>query len=253
MPALRFFFILLLPAVLVAEVEQLTYQVLEDIDRSKKGYTQGFFIKDGKLYESTGGYGSSLVRRFDLHTQEVELSKPLPADYFGEGIAAFGEDEMLQLTWRKGVGIVYDRESISFKRIFRYGTEGWGITTQGDQIVMSDGTDKLHFLNSETFQKEQELLVTKDGEKLEHLNELEWVGEHIYANIWLTDEIVKIDSTTGNVVATIDCKGLFKKRPKLKDAVLNGIAYDAKEEVFYLTGKTWSKMFKVKFVKIPEE
>jgi len=220
--------LLLLTVVSFAEVTQLECNVLETIKRSKRGYTQGFFIEDGKLYESTGGYGYSLIRRFDLKSQEVELSKKLP-------------DE------RKGLGIVFDKEKLNIRETFKYKTEGWGITAQGDRLVMSDGSAKLYFLDPKTYQPISELTVTKDGEKMKKLNELEWVEDRIYANVWMTDEILQIDPESGVVTASIDCSKLERKRPPSRDAVLNGIAYDKSEKVFYLTGKTWKNMYRVRF------
>lgn len=239
------FLTLLMVSAGMAEVKALKMEVIKEIERSKRGFTQGFFILDGKLYESTGGYGSSLVRRFDLASQEVEVSKALPENLFAEGLTPFREDQMIQLTWKKGLGIIYDREEINVVKTFRYDTEGWGITAQGDQVVMSDGSAHLFFLDPESLKVSKKVMVTKDGIAVKHLNELEWVGEYIYANVWLTDEIVKINPKTGEVVGSLDCKHLFKGKPNDRDAVLNGIAYDAEEGVFYLTGKKWSKMFKV--------
>ena len=188
-----------------------------------------------------------MIRRFDLKTQAVEVSKKLPETIFGEGITPFGEDKIIQLSWKKGLGIVFDRESINILETFRYKTEGWGITAKGDRLVMSDGSAKLFFLNPESYEVLSELTVTKDGKEITRLNELEWVDQYIYANVWQTNEIVQIDPESGFVTASIDCSNLEKKRPQSSDAVLNGIAYDQSEKVFYLTGKTWKNMYKVKF------
>lgn len=247
---MRLLLLLMIISVGSAEVKSLKVEVIEEIERSKRGFTQGFFILEGKLYESTGGYGSSLVRRFDLDSQEEEVSKALPENLFGEGLTSFKEDQMIQLTWKKGLGIIYDREEINVVKTFRYETEGWGITSRGDEVVMSDGSAYLFFLDPESLTVSKEVKVTKGGVDLEHLNELEWVGEFIYANVWLTDEIVKINPETGEVVGSLDCKHIYKGKPKDRDAVLNGIAYDAEEEVFYLTGKKWTKMFKVKISEV---
>lgn len=236
----------------VLQAETMRCEVLAELERSKRGFTQGLFIDGGKLYESTGGYGSSLIRRFDLQSQELELSKALPADIFGEGITPFRDDLLLQLTWRKGLGIVYEKESLDIKKVFRYPTEGWGITAKGEEVVMSDGSAQLFFLHPDTFQVIRELTVTRGGKALERINEMEWVEDVIYANIWMTDEIVKINPETGEVLATIDCSGLLKKRPTAPDAVLNGIAYDPVSECFYITGKKWPTLYKVKFVKVED-
>ena len=234
-----------------AEVPVLKYEVLQEVERSKKGYTQGFYIDEGILYESTGGYGSSQIRSFDLKTQKVIESKPLPKHLFAEGLTPYGDDAMIQLTWKAGLGIVYDKESINVRKVFRYKTEGWGITTKGKQIVMSDGSDTLTFLDPETLAPEHQIKVTMDGEPVHRLNELEWVDESIWANVWMTDEIVQISPKTGEVLAKVDCSNLLKgRRPRNRNAVLNGIAYDAREKVFWLTGKMWPTLYKVKFTSV---
>lgn len=228
--------------------EQLKCKVLEEMTRPYRGFTQGLFIDAGKLYESTGGYGTSLVRRIDLKSQKIEVSKDLPNQYFGEGLAPFGDNKMIQLTWKSGQALVLDRENINVEKVFRYQTEGWGIATQKERMVMSDGSSKLTFMDPENFHPLKKISITKNGKPVELLNELEWVGDHIYANVWMTDEIVKIDSETGKVVASIDCRGLLKKTLS-SDAVLNGIAYDHSTQTFYITGKLWPKIFKVEFIK----
>ena len=230
------------------QVKQLSYKVIESIERPSRGYTQGLFIDNGKLYESTGGYGSSLIRRIDLKTQQTEHSEKLPDHFFGEGLSPWGADRMIQLTWKKGIGIIYHQETMKLERIFRYQGEGWGISYKGDNLVMSNGSSNLFFLDPQTLTICQTLPITRLGKPVKNLNELEWVDDHIYANIWLTDEIVQIDAQTGIVTASIDCSNLNPQRSRFNtDAVLNGIAYDKSEEVFYLTGKTWKYLYKVTF------
>jgi len=228
-------------------VESLTVKVLEEIPRKHIGFTQGFFILDGKLYESTGLYGKSKIRRINLKTQELEISKDLPKHIFAEGLTPIGDNQMIQLTWQAKKGIIYDREKLNITKVFSYETEGWGITSHGDQIVMSDGSSQLRFLDPETLQVTKTITVTKAGKEIEHLNELEWVDGYIYANIWMRDEIIKIDPETGKVIASIDCSALLPERPLNKDAVLNGIAYDQEEKAFYITGKLWPVIYKVEF------
>ncbi len=228
-------------------VESLRIKVLEEIPRKHIGFTQGFFILGGKIYESTGLYGKSKIRRIDLKTQELEISKDLPAHIFAEGLTPIGENQMIQLSWQAKKGIIYDREKLNITKVFSYETEGWGITSQGDQIVMSDGSAQLRFLDPEDFRVTKTITVTKAGKEIEHLNELEWVEGYIYANIWMQDEIIKIDPSTGQVIASIDCSALLPNRPLNKDAVLNGIAYDHTEKVFYLTGKLWPVIYQVEF------
>jgi len=239
--------ICLFQSCLGGEVEKLKPVVIEEIPRKHIGFTQGFFILDGKLYESTGLYGKSKIRRIDLKTQELEISKDLPKHIFAEGLTPIGDGQMIQLSWQAKTGIVYDRDKLNISKVFKYETEGWGITSKGKEIVMSDGSNLLYFLDPETYQVSKKVPVTRDGNALEDLNELEWVGDFIYANVWMTDEIVKIAPKTGHVIATIDCSALLPDRPRNEDAVLNGIAYNFDEKVFYLTGKLWPMIYKVRF------
>jgi len=230
------------------EVKELKLNVLKEIPRKHVGFTQGLFILDGKLYESTGLYGKSKIRRIDLNTLELELSKDLPKQFFAEGLTPLSNGRMAQITWRAKTGIVYDREGINVEKVFKYDTEGWGLASKEDQIVMSDGSDTLQFLDPETLKVINKVNVTMDGKKVKDINELEWVGDAIYANVWMKDEIIKIDPSTGKVIATINCKGIYPDRPRDPNAVLNGIAYDHDENVFYITGKLWKNLYKVEFV-----
>ena len=230
------------------EVKTMIPEVIKEIPRKHKGFTQGLFILEGKLYESTGLYGKSKVRRIDLATQKLELSKDLPANIFAEDLTPLADGRMVQITWQAKTGIVYDREHINISSIFQYETEGWGIASAGEQLVMSDGSDKLTFLDSKSFEVLRVQSVTKNGKPVEKLNELEWVGDHLYANVWMSDKIVKIAPKTGKVVASIDCSALLPQRPRNQDAVLNGIAYDSQTQSFYLTGKLWPAFFQVRFV-----
>jgi len=223
-------------------------EIVEELARSQAGFTQGLFITDGKLYESTGLYGKSSIRRFDLESGELEVSKPLPKHLFAEGFTAQGTDKAVQLTWQEHIGIVYERASLNILKVFEYPMEGWGITNQGEALVMSDGSSSLYFLNPKTYQVEKKMEVTYQGSPLKKLNELEWVGDYIYANIWMSDQIAKINAQSGVVEMLYDCRSLYQPRPRDSDAVLNGIAYCPEEQLFYLTGKTWKKVYKVRFI-----
>jgi len=240
-----------LNAVMAEEVESLQVEVLERHERKHVGFTQGLFILNGKLYESTGLYGESQIRRMDLRTEEMELSKQLPDHIFAEGLAPVGEGQMVQLTWKAKTGIVYDREELNIVKVFKYDTEGWGIASNGaagEQIVMSDGTATLRFLQPGSYEVTHHITVTRDGQPVDKLNELEWVDGYLYANVWMSNEILKIAPASGKVVATIDCTALRPAGLRNPDAVLNGIAYDPSEQVFYITGKLWPVWYKVRFV-----
>jgi len=230
------------------KVKQLRLEVLKEIPRKHIGFTQGLFILDGKLYESTGLYGKSKIRRIDLKTQRLEAGKDLPKEIFAEGLAPLPNGKMAQLSWRSKVGLIYDRKSLNVEKAFKYNTEGWGLATKDEQVVMSDGSDVLQFLHPTSLKVINKIKVTKEGKSVKDINELEWVGHFIYANVWMKDEIIKIDPETGKVIASIDCSKIYPNRPKDPDAVLNGIAYDDDEEVFYITGKLWKNLYKVKFV-----
>ncbi len=231
----------------LGEVELLSCEVIREIPRKHHGFTQGLFILDGKLYESCGLYGQSLIRRIDLAGQSLELSKSLPDHIFAEGLTPIGDQQMVQITWQEKTAIVYDREHINVQKVFKYETEGWGIAHSGDQLVMSDGSSTLTFRSPQTFQPLKRVQVTLNGSPVKKLNELEWVNGYIYANVWHEDYIVKIQPESGKVVAIIDCSQLLRKPLSDSEAVLNGIAYDASSNTFYLTGKLWPSLFQVRF------
>lgn len=209
-------------------------------------FTQGLVIRDGVLYESTGLNGRSSVRRVELETGEVKALVPLDQSIFGEGITVLG-DELFLVTWQNKVGYVLDRETFAVKRSFRYGGEGWGLTDDGTHLILSDGTAVLRFLDPADARVVKRLPV-RDGDRLiDRLNELEYVDGEIYANVWHSDRIARIDAKTGKVAGWVDGSPL-RREVDLADPsqdVLNGIAYDADAKKFYMTGKRWPKVFEV--------
>jgi glutamine cyclotransferase len=222
-------------------------EIVNAYPHDPKAFTQGLFFKDGALYESTGLKGQSSLRRVKLETGEVLQMAALPKDIFGEGVAPAG-DAIIGLTWRTQIGFVFDAKTFKVKRRFTYAGEGWGLASDGKRLIMSDGTDELRFLNPKSLKETGRLKVTRGGRPLRDLNELEWVEGEIFANVWRTDEIVRIDPKTGAVVGVVDARALRAAigAPAPGMDVLNGIAYDAAKKRLFLTGKNWPKLFEVR-------
>lgn len=227
-----------------AEAIQYTYAVLDTFPHDDEAFTQGLVMHEGILYEGTGLYGRSNLRRVTLATGDVEQQRNLPAVYFGEGITVW-EDTILQLTWRGRKGFIYDRETFEPEGEFTYESEGWGITHDGSQLIMSDGTNRIRFLDPDTFEVTREILVADDGTAVQKLNELEYINGEIWANVWQTDTIARIDPDTGRVRGWVDLSGLLTPEQASRAGVLNGIAYDAINERVIVTGKVWPLMFHI--------
>ena len=227
--------------------QSLTVQVLETMPHDPKAYTQGLVWYEGLLYESTGQYGQSTLRRVDPATGEVLSSRELSPEFFGEGLARI-ENRLIQLTWREGTAFVWDREQFTEHERHRYEGEGWGLCFDGRHLVMSDGSSVLTFRDPDTFQivREVEILL-RDG-AVGRLNELECAQGWIYANVYTTDWIVQIDPQLGRVRGLIDASGLLSSDESRTADVLNGIAFDEESQVFYLTGKLWPSLFAVRFI-----
>lgn len=225
-------------------------EVLQSYPHDPDAFTQGLLLHEGALYESTGLYGRSSLRKVELATGIVQRRVDLPPDQFGEGLALAG-GTLVQLTWREGVAPTYALATFVKNGQFAYGGEGWGLCFDGTQFVQSDGSNRLTFRDATTFAVTRQLAVTMQGQPVTALNELECVGDSVYANIWLTDRIVEIAKLNGLVRATIDASALLSpaERGALgHEAILNGIAYDAADKTFLLTGKLWPKLFRVRFV-----
>lgn len=231
-----------------SEVEQLTIRVLTEIPHDAAAFTQGLLFHDGHFYESTGLYGRSSLRKLDASSGKRVLKRKLNSKYFGEGLARVGQ-QLIQLTWLEGRAFVYDLADFSLQQEFQYQGEGWGLCFDDERLWMSDGSSLLQRRNPEDFSAQGQLKVTLYGEPLDQLNELACVGNHIYANIWHDERIVRINKSSGQVDAIIDASALIAASGRSADpeAVLNGIAYDEQAEVFYLTGKLWPKIFKVQW------
>jgi glutamine cyclotransferase len=229
------------------------YRVVREYPHDPTAFTQGLFYLDGKLYESTGLNRQSTIREVRLEDGKVLRSVSIPPQYFGEGSVNWGPD-ILSLTWQDGLGFRWNRADFRRKGEFRYSGEGWGLTQDGKNIIMSDGTSQLRFLDPATMKERRRLAVTFRGEPVERLNELEWVKGEIFANIWMGRRIARIDPKSGRVKGWIDLSGLAVENANGDpDAVLNGIAYDAKGDRLFVTGKNWAKLFEIDIVPKPKE
>lgn len=207
-------------------------------------FTQGLVWQGGNLYESTGRYGQSTVRQVELETGAVIRNTPLAPQYFAEGLAMVG-DSLFQLTWREGVMFVYDRTTLRASRQISYQGEGWGLTTDGRSLIVSDGSSYLTFLDAGTLSPQRTVQVMDAGQGVNDLNELEWVKGEVWANVWHTNRIARIDPATGQVKGWLDLAALV---PPVTDAeaVPNGIAYDAQTNRLLVTGKLWPKIFEIR-------
>ena len=225
------------------------YRVVAEYPHDADAFTQGLVYREGVLYEGTGLNGESTLRRVALETGAVEQAVALDAEHFGEGIAIAG-DRVYQLTWQTGTCFVYDRETFALVDTFTYPTEGWGLATDGARLVMSDGTDQLYFRDPETFAEFGRVAVRDGGEPVRNLNELEVVGGEVWANVWQTDRIARIEPATGSVVGWIDLAGLLsaEDRQGREMDVLNGIAHDPETGRIFVTGKLWPTLFEIELV-----
>jgi glutamine cyclotransferase len=208
-------------------------------------FTQGLVFEDGFLYEGTGRNGQSSLRRVDLESGEVQQRSNLGARYFGEGITILN-DRIYQLTWQSHIGFVYAQDSFKQEQTFFLPGEGWGITHDGTHLIVSDGTANLRFLDPLTFREVKRIAVMEAGLPLDRLNELEFINGEVWANVWYTDFIVRIDPASGQVVGKLDLSGLYQSRGI--DDVLNGIAWDAEGQRLFVTGKLWPALYEVRVV-----
>ncbi len=230
-----------------------TYKIVKTYPHDTSSFTEGLWYSDGVLYESSGSGNSpdyqSTLRRVNLSTGKVLQEYTLPIQYFGEGIAVV-DDKIIQLTYTTNIGFIYDKTSFAVTGNFSYPTQGWGLAYDGKELIMSDGSDHLYFLNATTYQRIGEVEVHDGNSTVTMINSLCYINGDVYANIWLTNKIAIINPTTGQVEAWIDLTGLPASVASKTnfDAVLNGIAYDPQGNRLFVTGKDWSSLYQIKLV-----
>lgn len=229
------------------------YRVINQYPHDPAAFTQGLVWLEGEFYEGTGRHGESSLRRVVPETGEILQMTAVPDQYFGEGIVVW-EDKIIQITWKEQTAFVYDRETFEKVGEFNYDTEGWGITHDGRQLIMSDGTNTLTFRDPETFAEVGQVQVFDGDIAITRLNELEYVDGEVWANVWQTDRIARIDPATGQVLGWIDLTGLLDQATLTQPAdVLNGIAYDAVNGRLFVTGKLWPSLFEIEIVSVNSE
>jgi glutamine cyclotransferase len=223
---------------------RLELEVMATYPHDPRAFTQGLLWHRGRLYESTGMYGGSSLREVELATGRILRRLDLDPLQFAEGLARVG-DRLFQLTYQSELGWVWDLETFARLRDFSYRGEGWGLTFDGTSLIQSDGSARLTFRSPEDFATQRELLVVRGGRPQFYLNELEWVNGEIWANVWQSDEILRIDPRTGEVTGSVDASQLLAPEERRRADVLNGIAWDAERDLFLLTGKYWPRLFAV--------
>ena len=246
---------LLLPALLMlsagagAAIPTYDFKVVHAYPHDPQAFTEGLLYRDGFLYESTGLNGKSSIRKVELETGKVVKSKDIPPQYFGEGLTVW-KDTLVGLTWQTQTGFVFDLASFEMRSQFAYPGEGWGLTQNGKELIMSDGTATLRFLDPKTFLEVRRVKVTADGIPVDQVNELEVVGDEIFANLWHTNTIARIDPASGKITGWIDLGKLYPDAGKgpTGENVMNGIAWDVEKKRLFVTGKLWPKLYEIKIV-----
>lgn len=228
---------------------QLSFTILKVYPHDTSAFTQGLQYLNGYLYESTGEYGSSTLRKTELSTGKVLKRIDLAKEYFGEGITIL-DNKIYQLTWENKKGFIYNLSDFKLIKEFTYNIVGWGLTNDGNHLIVTDGSNNIYYWDPGTFKEIKRLSVQDEAGLKNNLNELEFIDGYIYANIWQTDEILKIDTATGNVIGRLDLSSLKRSYPELVDEnnnkVLNGIAWDSSTKKMFITGKKWPKLFEIK-------
>lgn len=222
-----------------------TYRIVNTYPHDTSAFTQGLLFSDGTLYESTGGYGKSSLRQVELTTGNVLMHHNLPDEYFAEGLTLVN-DQLIQLTWLNSIGFVYDKETFGMQRNFSVSGQGWGLTYDGTNLIMSNGSDSLIFLDPKTYAVTGQVSVRDGDTPVTNINELEYINGDVYANIWFSDKIAIINPQTGQVKGWIDLTGIYQ--PSDYDSVLNGIAYDAKTGKLFVTGKNWPHLYEIEII-----
>ncbi len=227
-----------------------TIRVAASFPHDATAYTQGLAISDGQMYEGTGQYGRSSIRRVEIDTGRVERIATLSPEYFGEAITVTG-DHIYQLTWKSRLGFVYQSDTFQLQKTFRIDGEGWGLTHNDEHLILSDGSSEIQFLDPETLAVVRRIAVRDSGQPVDRLNELEYIRGEIWANVWFEDRIVRISPTNGEVLGWIDLTGLYPRAQRNTEDVLNGIAFDPATERLFVTGKNWPRLYEIEL--IPKE
>ena len=223
-----------------------TYEVIHSWPHDRKAFTEGLVYRNGDILESDGLYGQSTLREVDLETGRILKRITIPSRYFAEGLAVIG-DKAYELTWKRGVGFIYNVDTFAKLGEFHYAGEGWGLANDGPLLVMSDGTDRIRFIDPKDFRVVRSIHVTASGQPVYRINELEWVRGEIFANVWQTDWVLRIDPSNGTVLGIVDLSGLLPWTEWAPGTdVLNGIAYDPAGGRLFVTGKNWPKLFEVR-------
>lgn len=229
---------------------RLGYEVVRVLPHDPAAFTQGLLLSGGDWIESTGGYGTTSLRRVEKETGRVLKKVTLQPKFFGEGVAELN-GKLFQLTWQSQQGFIYDAETLEWQGSFRYRGEGWGLTTDGESLIMSDGSSRLRYLDPETLRMTRDIAVRRGGRLVEDLNELEFIEGEIFANVWHREEILRIDPEDGKVLGVIDLTGINANEPQRDpEHVLNGIAYDPATQELFVTGKCWSKIYQIRLVPV---
>jgi glutaminyl-peptide cyclotransferase len=233
-----------------AAVPVYGFEIVHTYAHDPQAFTEGLFYLNGFLYESTGLEQHSSIRKVQLESGHVVQKIDIPPQYFGEGIVNW-KRHLISLTWRSEVGFVYDLASFKLQRQFHYEGEGWALTQDDRRIIMSDGSSELRFLDPETLRETGRLHVSYEGKPVRYLNELEWIKGEIYANVWQTNWIVRINPDSGRIVGLVNLEGLLSPADRIagQTDVLNGIAYDAEGDRLFVTGKNWPKLFEIRLRK----
>ena len=228
-------------------VDEWSGSVLASFPHDPSAYTQGLVIYEGRLYEGTGQYGRSSVRLVDLSTGNVERRTTLSPEYFGEGITAL-DDRLYQLTWKSRLGFVYELDTLKLLKTFRLDGEGWGLTHNGEHLIVSNGSSELQFLDPETFDVVRRLAVRDADQRVDQLNELEFIRGEIWANVWFQDRIARISPTSGEVLSWVVLEDLYPRSQRGYEDVLNGIAFDPESERLFVTGKNWPRLYEIELI-----
>jgi glutamine cyclotransferase len=231
----------------IQDVPVYKCKIINNYPHDRNAFTQGLVFENNHLYEGTGLYGHSSLRKIQLETGTLLQVRNLSDQYFGEGITIY-QNKIMQLTWKNNIGFVYDKDNFHKIQEFHYPNEGWGITTDGKHLIMSDGTSTLHFIDPETFEEIRQIQVFSKEGPVKNLNELEYVKGEIYANVWQTNLIALISPATGQITGWIDVTELQNLENDNPTSIPNGIAYDHKNDRLFVTGKLWSKIFEIELV-----